>query len=391
MENEDQRRRQADDERFRSRSGYEDEAGGEAWRSEARESHRPRRAERGWLDYERDEDRHYAGSDPRGRDDHRYGQDRYAEGRGEQRSRFSPDWTRQGEEPRYSDEPYYSRNRERQGGSFEDYSRRGLSGRRPGEDRGGWDQRARASIPREQHELAQRGEPGDYYDPNWPYERRDRGREIERSREDEQQRHYRGVYRQSSAPFSYPGGSGYLYAESWTLHGPYTGRGPRGYRRSDQQIIEEACQRLERDGEIDASDIEVAAENGVIRVRGTVQDRKTKRRAEECVESIYGVSDVMNELRVARQSGSEADAGQGWRESESGQSSQGLQAGQGAQGAPLGRGAQSPGSQPAAAPSATGTQSPGSQTAAHGSPPAQGSRPVAGSQGGEDDRKSPRH
>ena len=42
------------------------------------------------------------------------------------------------------------------------------------------------------------------------------------------------------------------------------------------------------------------AKEGVIRLRGTVQDRKTKRRAEECVESIYGIDDVMNELRVTR-------------------------------------------------------------------------------------------
>ena len=83
-----------------------------------------------------------------------------------------------------------------------------------------------------------------------------------------------------------------------TLRGPYTGRGPKGYKRSDQQIIDEACQRLERDGEIDASEIEVSAEEGVIRLRGTVRDRNTKRRAEEVVESVYGARDVMNELRV---------------------------------------------------------------------------------------------
>jgi hypothetical protein len=46
----------------------------------------------------------------------------------------------------------------------------------------------------------------------------------------------------------------------------------------------------------------VTAEDGVIRLRGTVQDRMTKRRAEECVESVYGTRDVMNELRVSSQS-----------------------------------------------------------------------------------------
>ncbi|HEX7236080.1 MAG TPA: BON domain-containing protein, partial [Gammaproteobacteria bacterium] len=207
----------------------------------------------------------------------------------EERSRFSPDWSREGAEPRYSDHPYYSRNREQDSG---EYSRRDRSGGSQGDDRREWEQRSRAAVPRSQRELAEQGEPGDYYDPDWPYDR-DRssgGRNAERSRREMQRSrdegtHYRGYYSQSGGPFSYPGGEGYVFSESWTLHGPYAGRGPKGYKRSDQQIVEEACQRLERDGHIDASDIEVTAEDSVIRLRGTVQDRQTKRRAEECVES----------------------------------------------------------------------------------------------------------
>ena len=113
-----------------------------------------------------------------------------------------------------------------------------------------------------------------------------------------------------------------------TLHGPYTGRGPKGYKRSDQQIIEEACQRLERDGDIDASEIEVTAEDGVIRLRGTVHDRRTKRRAEECIESIYGARDVMNELRVTHEG---REQWQGGRGAQASQASQGTQGSQGAQ------------------------------------------------------------
>ena len=203
---------------------------------------------------------------------------RYEEGsREEQRygqgdSSFSPDWSREGAEPRYSDDPYYSRNREH-------------------------------------------GE---------------QGHDVQRSRDDEQQGQYRGYYSRSSAPFSYAGGTGYVYSESWTLVGPHTGRGPKGYKRSDQQILEEACLRLERAGEIDATEIEVTAEDGVIRLRGTVPDRATKRCAEECVESVYGARDVMNELRVSSQ---------GSEESQSAKTSQGSQASQRSQGA---RASQSP-------------------------------------------------
>ena len=188
-------------------------------------------------------------------------------------------------------------------------------------------------MPRSQRELAEHGEPGDYYDPDWPYDR-GRSRDLERSRserqrargrEEQEGSHYRGYYTQSGGPFSYPGGQGYVFSESLTLHGPYTGRGPKGYKRSDEKIIEEACQRLERDGDIDASNIEVSAEDGVIRLTGTVDDRQTKRRAEECVESIYGARDVMNELRVSRQSGQQWQGAQGTQTSQTGQGGQASQ------------------------------------------------------------------
>ena len=270
MENYDRQRRQGQDERGqRQHSGSH----GEEERESRREESRDDTQRYGSPDYgarERDEaarERRYGG----GREDrNEYGQ--RGQGGERERQRFSPDWSREGAEPRQSDEPYYARNRDQR---LDDTSRT-----------------------------------------DWPYESTRRGGQDERSREDEPQSYYRGYYRRSSTPFSYPGGRGELFAESWTLTGPYTGRGPKGYKRSDQQIIEEACQRLERDGEVDASEIEVSAEDGVIRLRGSVQDRKTKRHAEECVESIYGARDVMNELRVAAQS-------QGQEESDSGRRTSG--------------------------------------------------------------------
>jgi hypothetical protein len=321
MEDFDPRRRQ-DQERQRARQEDRGRDRDSWWRGErSHDDDQPRRAERGWLDYDRD----YGRSDESpGRPE----EQRYARGRSPERSRFSPDWSREGAEPRYSDEPYYSRNRE----GSDDHSRRGRSESWEGNDARRWEQRSRASIPPEQRELAERATPGDYYYPDWPYHRSGRGRDMQRSREDEQDSHYRGYYSRSATPFSYPGGSGYLYSESVTLHGPYTGRGPKGYKRSDQQIVEEACQRLERDGEIDASEIEVTAEEGVIRLRGSVRDRQTKRRAEECIESIYGARDVMNELRVSQESGQQTQGSQSTQASRGSQASQASQSGQASQG-----------------------------------------------------------
>ena len=109
MENYEQRRR---DERYRAQQGEADRREPESWREDSRRSERPRRAERGWLDYDREYDRDYRFDDRDRRHEQRYGRSSEPE-----RARFSPDWSREGEEPRRSDEPYYSRNRER-GGSY---------------------------------------------------------------------------------------------------------------------------------------------------------------------------------------------------------------------------------------------------------------------------------
>lgn len=82
--------------------------------------------------------------------------------------------------------------------------------------------------------------------------------------------------------------------------GPHKGKGPRGYRRSDESIFEEACGRLADDGWLDASDVSVTVENSEITLEGTVADRNAKRGAEELVEAVRGVWDVHNRLRVRR-------------------------------------------------------------------------------------------
>jgi hypothetical protein len=82
--------------------------------------------------------------------------------------------------------------------------------------------------------------------------------------------------------------------------GPYTGLGPKGYTRADDRIREEACERLTRHGQVDASEIEVSVENGVITLEGMVANHPQKRMAEDAVEDISGVRDVQNHLHLSR-------------------------------------------------------------------------------------------
>ena len=83
----------------------------------------------------------------------------------------------------------------------------------------------------------------------------------------------------------------------------FAGRGPRTYRRSDDRIYDEVGDRLTRDPWIDASDVDVEVRDTVVYLRGTVDDRDAKRRAEDLVDSISGVSDVRNEIRVRDRAG----------------------------------------------------------------------------------------
>ncbi len=78
----------------------------------------------------------------------------------------------------------------------------------------------------------------------------------------------------------------------------HTGRGPKGYTRSDERIREDVSDRLMADWEVDATDIEVTVASCEVTLAGTVGDRQSKRRAEDIAANVLGVKDVQNSLRV---------------------------------------------------------------------------------------------
>ena len=80
----------------------------------------------------------------------------------------------------------------------------------------------------------------------------------------------------------------------------YRGRGPKNYQRSDERIREDVCERLAMDHDVDASDIEVHVAEGVVTLDGSISERHAKRIAEDICESVRGVKDVQNNLRVTR-------------------------------------------------------------------------------------------
>jgi osmotically-inducible protein OsmY len=82
--------------------------------------------------------------------------------------------------------------------------------------------------------------------------------------------------------------------------GGYRGRGPKGYHRSVDRIREDVCDRLSDDDWLDASEIDVQMQGEEVILTGTVNSREDKRRAEDLAESIPGVRNVENRLRVGR-------------------------------------------------------------------------------------------
>ncbi len=86
----------------------------------------------------------------------------------------------------------------------------------------------------------------------------------------------------------------------WPLHENHFGKGPRGYRRSQERIRDEVCQILAQDFFLDASGLEVELDDHVLILKGEVDSRRDKRRAEDLVADVPGVEDVQNQLRVKR-------------------------------------------------------------------------------------------
>jgi hypothetical protein len=204
----------------------------------------------------------------------------------------------------YEDERSEGRSFRRGESDDDEFYRRGPASARGRAAAGGYDRPSRDRSD-ERRDFS-RGELREdrFGEPAYDYERafdEERFGQMTSGRGREEARYQRRQYGEAATRQYWPRpSSGSEFNQPWMIAGPHSGKGPRGYQRSKDQIIEEASQRLQQSGEIDASNIDVTCENGVLTLRGNVDDRRTKRAAEECVESVVGIDDVANELRVER-------------------------------------------------------------------------------------------
>lgn len=93
-------------------------------------------------------------------------------------------------------------------------------------------------------------------------------------------------------------------ADFRTMGGPiadrptHAGRGPKGYRRSDERLLDEIVWTLTDHPAIDPTDVHVHVKDGVVTFTGTVEDRIQRHLLEDVTEDIFGVTEVRNEVSV---------------------------------------------------------------------------------------------
>jgi osmotically-inducible protein OsmY len=83
--------------------------------------------------------------------------------------------------------------------------------------------------------------------------------------------------------------------------GTLAGRKTTGSARlRDESLAQELREILSKDPELDATDLHVEVEGGAVTLTGEVSSADAKLLAEELVESVVGVREVHNRLRVER-------------------------------------------------------------------------------------------
>ncbi|MFA9441176.1 BON domain-containing protein [Uliginosibacterium sp. sgz301328] len=78
-------------------------------------------------------------------------------------------------------------------------------------------------------------------------------------------------------------------------------KGPKGYTRSDDRLREDICERLTFAHHLDVSDVSVTVQDGKVTLEGTVPDRRSKHAIEDVVDESWGVREIDNRVRIARQ------------------------------------------------------------------------------------------
>jgi osmotically-inducible protein OsmY len=94
----------------------------------------------------------------------------------------------------------------------------------------------------------------------------------------------------------------HAYGDSYdaSLASDHAGKGPKGYKRSDDRIKDDIAGIFTRHHELDASEIEIEVRDGDVVLKGEVPLRTMRYLAENLAEDIYGVMNLDNQIRVQK-------------------------------------------------------------------------------------------
>ncbi len=67
---------------------------------------------------------------------------------------------------------------------------------------------------------------------------------------------------------------------------------------ADDRIYDTVRQRLANDPDVKGADLEVSVKNGVVTIKGTVNDERAREKAEKITKKVKGVTRVENQLKV---------------------------------------------------------------------------------------------
>lgn len=78
----------------------------------------------------------------------------------------------------------------------------------------------------------------------------------------------------------------------------FKGRGPRNYRPSDDRIGERLCEVLTDHPDVDASDLTLEVECGIVKLQGSLRDEVMRDRVLAAIQNTHGVVGVVDQVQI---------------------------------------------------------------------------------------------
>jgi osmotically-inducible protein OsmY len=78
---------------------------------------------------------------------------------------------------------------------------------------------------------------------------------------------------------------------------------PHGFEKAkphlqDEEIINQIHKKLSEEKNIDTSDINISILDGIVHLQGWVDSREDRLEAEYCVEEVFGIEGIQNDLHI---------------------------------------------------------------------------------------------